>query len=107
MPATKLASSEARKTTALAVSSELPMRPSGTCEIRPALICWACSSFADKPPTPGASRGAGAHDVYPNLATLQFVCPRAGARAQRGFGCAMHAEGGHAFHGEDGRALST
>src|SRR3984885_15995908 len=59
MPVTKLLSSDARNTPALAISSDVPMRPIGTEDTRPAVICWSWSGFWAKPLTPGVSIGPG------------------------------------------------
>src|ERR1700748_3246318 len=61
-PATKLESSEARKSAALAISSAVPIRPSGTIDV----ICDLTSSFANTS-NPGVWIG-------PGLRTLTRIC---------------------------------
>ena len=58
-PVTKLLSSEARNTATLAISSASPIRPIGTCDARPALICSSSPGELARPSTPGVSIGPG------------------------------------------------
>ena len=66
MPVMKLASSEARKETALAISSGVPMRPMGTPLMSPALS-WAVS------PTVCPRRSMAGVSMGPGLTTLTRI----------------------------------
>src|ERR1700686_3550899 len=59
IPVTKLLSSEARNTTAFAISSGCPNRPIGTVAIMAALNCLISSAFFPKELIPGVSIGPG------------------------------------------------
>src|ERR1700681_357096 len=71
-------SSEARNTTAAAISSGLPLRPSGICEVNWATACSACSAVR---PVVVANAGgidcSGAHTIHADLAVFQLHSPAA------------------------------
>ena len=101
-PATLLASSDARNRAALAISSGLPKRPSGTCA---ETYAPKSSSVARAIPflENGRFDGAGADDVHPNFAVLQLRGPGPGERTHRRLRRRINAEGGHALIVGDGR----
>jgi hypothetical protein len=109
MPLTKLLSSEARKTTALAISSGLPTRPKGIV-LGMALHKFFQLLFTESQEIVTGSRsGTRADHIHSNLAVFEVEYPVAGKRCLRratlthgSFGGAIDAEGWGALDGSSG-----
>src|ERR1700688_766672 len=96
MPVTKLESSEARNTAALATSSGSPMRPIGMVATSLAMMSGGWRSIR------GVLIGPGAQDIRANATVLQLHGPGSHQIANRRFGSAVGTEGSCAFDTRDG-----
>src|SRR5437899_3597216 len=98
----KLLSSDARNTTAFAISSGVPRLPSGTVLAIVLARCWPASEEPRSSFSPGVSVAPGL-TVDANVAVLQVRCPRPCERTHGGLGGAVHTVRRESLAADDGR----